>query len=216
MFDINFNDDSKLSPTKIIGVGLNYAAHIEEMNNTKPSEPVLFIKPTTALCDIYKPLSIPQDMGSVHHELELAVSIARKCSNVKKEEALDYIAGFGLALDLTLRDLQSTAKSKGRPWSVAKGFDNSCPVSTFYKKKLNELANTQLTLKLNGSVKQSSSTSLMLFKIDELIHYISKIFTLLPGDIIITGTPSGVGPLHSGDTIEAEIENLASVKTHVI
>jgi len=216
MYKINFDDGSQLSPTKIIGVGLNYAAHIEEMNNTKPSEPVLFIKPVTSLCDINKALSIPKDMGSVHHELELAVAIARKCSRVKKEEAFDYIAGFGIALDLTLRDLQTIAKGKGRPWSVAKGFDNSCPVSSFYKKDLNEISDNQLSLKLNGSVKQSSRTSLMLFKVDELIHYISKIFTLLPGDIIITGTPSGVGPLSSGDTIEAEIENLASAKTHVI
>lgn len=216
MFEINFNDGSQLFPTKIIGVGLNYAAHIEEMNNTKPSEPVLFIKPVTSLCDINKPLSIPDGLGAVHHELELAVAISRQCSKVKREDALDYIAGFGIALDLTLRDLQSVAKSKGRPWSIAKGFDNSCPVSSFYKKAMTVISDSQLTLKLNGSVKQSARTSLMLFKIDELIHYISNIFTLLPGDIIITGTPSGVGPLSSGDIIEAEIENLASVKTHVI
>ena len=216
MFNIQFNDGSQLTPSKVIGVGLNYVAHIEEMKNTKPSEPVLFIKPTTALCDFTQPLIIPKNMGSVHHELELAVTIKKECSRVNRQEAPDFIAGFGMALDLTLRDIQSDAKAKGRPWAVAKGFDKSCPVTTFFKKKLSDVSDNRLTLKLNGSLKQSAQTSLMLFKIDELISYISKIFTLLPGDIILTGTPSGVGPLAGGDKIEAAIQGLVSAETHVL
>jgi len=216
MYSIKFDDGSQRTPSKVIGVGLNYVAHVEEMKNTKPSEPVLFIKPTTALCDFSQPLVIPRNMGSVHHELELAVCIAMECSTVSRQQAPDYIAGFGMALDLTLRDIQAVAKSKGRPWSVAKGFDKSCPVSTFYKKDLSAVEDNLLTLTLNGLPKQSSRTGLMLFKIDELISYISAIFTLLPGDIILTGTPSGVGPLVSGDKIEASIEGLVSAKTHVL
>jgi 2-keto-4-pentenoate hydratase/2-oxohepta-3-ene-1,7-dioic acid hydratase in catechol pathway len=216
MYKLTFDDGSRLTPTKIIGVGLNYAAHIEEMNNTRPSEPVLFIKPSTSLCDFNSPLVIPVDKGSVHHELELAVCIARECSAVDKDEAAGYIAGFGMALDLTLRDIQSIAKQKGRPWSVAKGFDKSCPVTTFFKKNISDVNNTLLMLKINGETRQFAKTNLMLFKIEELISYISGVFTLLPGDIILTGTPSGVGPLKSGDKIEAFIEDLVTARTEVI
>jgi len=216
MFKITFEDGTVFNTSKIIGVGLNYNDHISEMKNIKPSEPVLFLKPSTALCDFNKPIVIPKDMGSVHYELELAVCIGQKCSNVNKENATDYIAGFGLALDLTLRDVQSSAKGKGLPWSVAKGFDNSCPVTSFSKSSLGHVDDNLLSLKLNGSIKQSAKTSLMLFKVDELISYISKIFTLLPGDIILTGTPSGVGPLTSGDKIEASINGLVGAETTVI
>lgn len=216
MYNITFNDGTELQPSKIIGVGLNYVAHIHEMKNKNPSEPVLFIKPSTSLCDFNKPIVIPKNKGSVHYELELAVCIRKKCRAVEKNEAVDYIAGFGMAMDLTLRDVQSTAKEKGLPWAVAKGFDKSCPVSTFFKMDLNQVSDNRLSLALNGEIKQSAKTSLMLFKVDELISYISKIFTLLPGDVILTGTPSGVGPLRSGDKIKASIENLISAETSIL
>ena len=216
MNKITFDDGDSLAPSKIIGVGLNYAAHIEEMKNIRPSEPVLFLKPSTSLCDFYKPILIPKNMGSVHHELELAVCIGKECSDVGKKEAKDYIAGFGMALDLTLRDIQTTAKEKGKPWAVAKGFDNSCPVTSFYKRNIDEVNDNLILLDLNGTIKQSAKTGLMLFKIDELISYISGIFKLLPGDIILTGTPSGVGPIASGDKIKASIEKLVMAETTII
>ena len=139
MYKITFEDGTIFSTTKIIGVGLNYTDHINEMKNIIPTEPVLFIKPSTSLCDFNKPIQIPKNMGAVHHELELAVCIAKECSHINKEDSKNYIAWFGIALDLTLRDVQSVAKEKGRPWAVAKGFNNSCPVTTFFKKRLNDV-----------------------------------------------------------------------------
>jgi len=216
MFKLTFNDGSSFQPTKIIGVGLNYAAHIDEMKNIKPSEPVLFLKPNTSLCDMNAPLEIPKNRGSVHYELELAVCIGKECTSVTKEQAGDFIAGFGMALDLTLRDIQSAAKSKGQPWAVAKGFNKSCPVTQFFKKNITDVNDNLLSMSLNGEIRQSARTSLMLFKVDELISYISSIFTLSPGDLILTGTPAGVGPLKSGDKIKASIESLVSAETSVI
>jgi 2-keto-4-pentenoate hydratase/2-oxohepta-3-ene-1,7-dioic acid hydratase in catechol pathway len=214
--DIIFDDGSRYQPTKIIGVGLNYADHIDEMNSIKPSEPVLFIKPSTALCNFTDPIILPDNMGPVHYELELAVCIERTCKNVTRDQAAENIAGFGMALDLTLREIQAKAKASGRPWAVAKGFDNSCPVSIFFKKSLSQMDQTEILFTLNNQEKQKTTTSLMLFKIDELIAYISGIFTLLPGDIILTGTPAGVGPLQSGDKIEGHIKGLISAKTTVL
>jgi 2-keto-4-pentenoate hydratase/2-oxohepta-3-ene-1,7-dioic acid hydratase in catechol pathway len=216
MNNIFFDTDMVLHPTKIIGVGLNYADHIDEMKSKKPSEPVLFIKPTTSLCRFNDPISLPKNRGSVHYELELAVCIKKEAINIVKDKAAEYIAGFGMALDLTLRDVQSAAKSKGRPWAVAKGFDNSCPITTFFNKSIEEVQNNQLQLSINGEIRQDESTALMLFKIDELISYISSIFTLLPGDIILTGTPAGVGALSSGDKIKASIERLVSMETNIL
>ncbi|MCB0282836.1 MAG: fumarylacetoacetate hydrolase family protein [Calditrichaeota bacterium] len=212
---IQFEDGSFKEPTKIVAVGRNYHEHIKEMHSEKTESPVLFIKPTTALCDINQTLKIPENMGLVHHEIELAICISDLCRNVSAEQVPGFIAGYGLALDLTLRDVQAEAKKKGLPWAVAKGFDGSCPVSVFKKKGLQQVQNLDLSLKLNGIQKQSGNTSQMIFSIPELISYISGIYTLLPGDIILTGTPSGVGPLNAGDSIEAEIKNLVSVKTIV-
>lgn len=216
MNNIFFDTDKVFHPTKVIGVGLNYVDHINEMKSKKPSEPVLFIKPTTSLCRFSDPISLPKNRGSVHYELELAICIKKEAHKIKQENASEYIAGFGMALDLTLRDVQSAAKSKGQPWAVAKGFDNSCPITIFSDKSIEDVQDVQLQLIINDEVRQDATTGLMLFKIDELISYISGIFTLLPGDIIITGTPAGVGPLNSGDKIKASITGLVSAETYVI
>jgi len=215
MTDIHFDDGSSLTPSKIIGVGRNYSEHIKEMKSEKPDDPVLFIKPATSLCSFYKPIVIPENMGEVHHEIELAVAIGKKCKNISGEKAAEYIAGFGIALDLTLRDVQSVAKKKGLPWAVAKGFDNSCPVSTFYKKTITDVKNLDILLFVNGQLRQSGNLNQMIFSIEELVSYISGIFTLLPGDIILTGTPSGVGPIIKGDTLKGEISGLVYVETSV-
>ena len=216
MNNIFFDNDMVYHPTKIIGVGLNYVDHINEMKSEKPKEPVLFIKPTTSLCKFNKPISLPQNRGSVDYELELAVCIKKDGSNIKKEDVANYIAGFGMALDLTLRDVQSVAKEKGQSWAVAKGFDNSCPVTLFFKKEIKDVEDTQLQLIINNEIRQKEKTSSMIFKIEELISYISSIFTLQQGDLILTGTPAGVGPLNSGDKIEASIDGLISVETSVL
>ncbi|MEJ2054365.1 MAG: fumarylacetoacetate hydrolase family protein [Calditrichaceae bacterium] len=217
MNTINFINDKAVTPSKIFGIGLNYAKHINEMKSAKQLEPVIFLKPNSSLHDITQPIPIPKSDGSVHHEIELAVCIGKSGSNIPLNAAEEYIAGFGLALDLTLRDIQGKAKSAGLPWTIAKGFDHSCPVSQFVKpESVKDYNNLTITFSVNGEVRQNSTTADMIFKVPFLIHYISKYFTLEEGDLIITGTPEGVGPLKAGDRIEAAISEIAGIKTEII
>ncbi len=214
MNTIRFNDGRTFTPSKIICVGRNYARHIDEMQAERTESPVLFLKPNSALCSIEQPLKLPRNYGSVHHEIELALCIGQKGSFIEKEKVFDYIAGYGLALDLTLRDLQAQAKKGGLPWAVAKGFDGACPVSNFVSAlNIAHPDRLQLVLKINGELKQNGNTSRMLFPIPELVSYISRFFTLETGDLILTGTPAGVGPLTPGNVIEAEIESVARIQT---
>ena len=193
--------------SKVVCVGSNYAKHIKEMGSATPSEPVLFIKPETALCDIRQPLSIPKDLGSVHHEVELAVLIGSNLKHASEEHVAKAIAGYGVALDLTLRDVQAGCKKAGQPWEKAKGFDNSCPISGFIPVSEFDAdpQNVELKLLVNGEVRQQGSTEDMIHKILPLIAYMSKFFTLRAGDIILTGTPEGVGPMVSGDRLEVSL-----------
>ena len=213
---VYFEDGTEYLPSKIIGIGRNYSEHIKEMNSSRTDEPVLFVKPNSSRGDITKPLTIPNGEGEVHHELELAVCIGKTGSNIDELAAENYIQGYGLALDLTLRDKQSAAKKAGLPWALAKGFDNSCPVSVFHPKDFfGDVNNLQLRLRVNGAERQNGNTSQMLFKIPELVAYISKYFTLQPGDLILTGTPSGVGPLIDDDLLEAKLGDYISVTTTI-
>ncbi|OON40482.1 isomerase/hydrolase [Izhakiella australiensis] len=192
---------------KVICVGSNYAKHISEMGSATPVEPVLFIKPETALCDIRQPLSIPKNMGAVHHEVELAVLIGSTLKQATEDHVRQAIAGYGVALDLTLRDIQAGCKKAGQPWEKAKGFDNACPISGFIPAAefSSDPQNTELRLLVNGSVRQSGNTADMITPILPLIAYMSKFFTLREGDIVLTGTPEGVGPMASGDTLEVSL-----------
>ncbi|CZW47111.1 MULTISPECIES: fumarylacetoacetate hydrolase family protein [Enterobacter cloacae complex] len=203
--------------SKVICVGSNYAKHIQEMGSAVPDEPVLFIKPETALCDIRQPLVLPQGLGSVHHEVELAVLIGATLRQATEEHVEKAIAGYGFALDLTLRDVQSKMKKAGQPWEKAKGFDNSCPISGFVpvSEFTDDPQNTPLSLKVNGEIRQQGTTADMIHKIVPLIAYMSRFFTLKPGDVILTGTPEGVGPLHSGDELDVSFNGL-SLKTRVL
>ncbi|EPF16220.1 2-keto-4-pentenoate hydratase/2-oxohepta-3-ene-1,7-dioic acid hydratase (catechol pathway) [Cedecea davisae] len=189
---------------KVVCVGSNYAKHIKEMGSATPDEPVVFIKPESALCDIRQPLALPHDFGSVHHEVELAVLIGSTLKQASEEHVRKAIAGYGVALDLTLRELQAKMKKAGQPWEKAKGFDNSCPISGFIPAAqfTHDPQNTPLELKINGEVRQQGNTEDMIHKIVPLIAYMSKFFTLRAGDVILTGTPEGVGPLNSGDELE--------------
>ena len=193
--------------SKVVCVGSNYAKHIKEMGSATPTEPVIFIKPETAICDLRQPIAIPQEFGSVHHEIELAVLIGSTLKHASEEHVAKAIAGYGIALDLTLRDVQSGLKKAGQPWEKAKGFDNSCPLSGFIA--ASEFAadpqNTELKLLVNGEVRQHGSTSDMITKILPLIAYMSRYFTLRAGDVVITGTPEGVGPMASGDKLELSL-----------
>ncbi|MFG1172365.1 fumarylacetoacetate hydrolase family protein [Erwiniaceae bacterium CAU 1747] len=187
---------------KVVCVGSNYAKHIKEMGSATPTEPVLFIKPETALCDIRQPLSIPQGLGAVHHEVELAVLIGATLKHASEAHVAQAIAGYGVALDLTLRDVQAGCKKAGQPWEKAKGFDNACPISGFIPPDRFDPQNVELKLVVNGEVRQHGTTADMIHPILPLIAYMSQFFTLRAGDVILTGTPEGVGPMLSGDRLE--------------
>lgn len=201
---------------KVVCVGSNYTKHIKEMGSVVAEEPVIFIKPETALCDIKQPISIPKDFGAVHHEIELAVLIGMPLKNADEDRVSRAIAGFAVALDLTLRDLQTKFKQAGQPWEKSKAFDGSCPISGFVP--VNDLADSQavtLSLSINGEQRQLGNTQEMITPILPLISYMSRFFTLRPGDIILTGTPEGVGPLVSGDMLRVGLNDL-SLTTRVI
>lgn len=201
---------------KVVCVGNNYADHIKEMGSQVSAEPVVFIKPETALCDIRQPIALPTGLGSVHHEVELAVLIGTPLKQATPDRVANAIAGYGLALDLTLRDLQSQFKAAGQPWEKAKGFDGSCPMSGFIPvSEFGDAQQAQLRLLINGELRQEGNTRDMLTPILPLIAYMSRFFTLRAGDIILTGTPHGVGPLKAGDEICATL-NGKDVTTRVI
>lgn len=188
---------------KIVCVGRNYAAHAAELNNPIPTQPILFMKPASAACDFAQPLRIPHNRGSVHHETELAILIGAPLQEADAIQARSAIAGIGIALDLTLRDVQDKLKKEGQPWERAKAFDGAYPVSEFISSENIDLQNLSLQLYRNDKLQQDGNTSQMLFSVIDLIIEISKIFSLQAGDIISTGTPAGVGPLQSGDRLIA-------------
>ncbi len=201
---------------KVVCVGRNYAEHARELNNPVPTEPILFIKPATAVQPFSRPVRWPAGRGECHHEVEIAVLVGTTLTNADEARAVQAIAGFGLALDLTLRDLQATLKEKGHPWEIAKAFDGACPLSPFIRPdRVSNLADLPLRLSINGEVRQAGNSSQMLTSIPRLLSYISHHFTLEPGDVVLTGTPAGVGPLRSGDELLAELGELLSVTTTV-
>ncbi|HLA68459.1 MAG TPA: fumarylacetoacetate hydrolase family protein [Bacteroidota bacterium] len=210
-----------LTIPKIICVGRNYAEHAKEMKADVPTTPVLFLKPPTAVVHNHGSVVIPPVSRELHHEVEMTVLIGKGGKNISREKAMEHIAGYGIGLDMTLRDLQSDAKKKGLPWSVAKGFDTSAPLSDFVPAA--SVANPhQLTVELtvNGSARQKGSTSDFIFKLDQLVSSISQIFTLEPGDVIFTGTPEGVAQAVAGDTLlgrllEPSGKVLATIMAHV-
>lgn len=201
---------------KIVCVGRNYADHAKELNNPIPDQPLLFIKPSTAAVDMRQAITIPKYRGCCHHELEMSVLIGMRVSHASSAVAKESIAGVGLGLDLTLRDLQDKLKAKGQPWERAKAFDGSCPLSPFSKAVGIDVQNLDIKLFRNGVLQQAGNTGDMLFPVVDLIVEISRSFTLLPGDIILTGTPAGVGPLLSGDTIKAQLGDLVMVDTTIV
>ena len=201
---------------KIVCVGRNYAEHAVELGNDVPDTPILFMKPASSLVPMVEPIALPQNQGEVHHELEIAVLIGETLKDVSPKKAQWSITGYGLALDLTLRDIQTELKKKGHPWERAKAFDGACPVSVFVDARgISTRQNLELILTINGKIRQQGHTGQMLFPIFELISHISQSFTLEPGDIVLTGTPAGVGPLCSGDQLKATMGNLLTVETQV-
>ena len=192
---------------KIFGIGRNYAAHIEELNNERPEEPVIFTKPETALLTRNRPFYYPDFSKDIHFEVEVLLKISKVGKNIDQKFAHTYYDEIGIGIDFTARDLQTIAKEKGLPWAIAKGFNDSAPISKFVPKKEFDLQNLNFSLNQNGEIKQQGNTSMMLFSFDYIISYLSTFFLLKKGDIIFTGTPKGVGPIAIGDKLEAYLEN---------
>ena len=198
-------------PTKALCVGLNYKDHIEEMKLVTPTSPVIFMKPSTAALDPEGEIIRPEMSSRVDYEAELAVVIKKECRNVSEAEAKDYILGYTCANDVTARDLQD----KNGQWTVCKGFDTFMPLGPYISDEVDP-TNLKIESRLNGKVMQKSNTKNLLFTCDYLVSYLSKVMTLLPGDVILTGTPSGIHGMEAGDVIEIEIEGLGILRSTVI
>lgn len=196
--------------SKILCVGRNYAAHAAEMGNEVPSDPLIFLKPPTALIGYDIPIQLP-DVGRIDLEGELTIVIGKKARNISAEQALDYVLGYTCANDVSARVLQKSDPQ----WWRAKGFDTFCPLGPWINTDIADPSNLRIVSRLNGEIVQDSNTSLMLHSAPKLIAHISHVMTLLPGDVILTGTPAGVSELHDGDIVEIEVEGIGTLRNPV-
>jgi len=192
---------------KIIAIGRNYAEHAKELNNPVPTTPVIFMKPDTALLKDNKPFYHPEFSQDIHHEIELVLKVSKEGKHINEKFAADYFDEIGLGIDFTARDIQSRHKEKGLPWELAKGFDNSAPVSNFFpKSQFTDLTNLNLKLDVNGQTRQDGNTKDLLFSFEKLIAFVSQYITLKKGDLIFTGTPEGVAAVKPGDRLEGYLQ----------
>jgi 2-keto-4-pentenoate hydratase/2-oxohepta-3-ene-1,7-dioic acid hydratase in catechol pathway len=192
---------------KIICIGRNYTAHIEELKNEKPDAPVIFLKPETALVKNNEPVYHPEFTQDLHHEVELVLRICKEGKYIQPGFAHTYFDAIGLGIDFTARDLQSKLKEKGLPWEISKAFNQSAPVSSFIpKEKFQDLSNINFQLYVNQKEKQNGNSSFMIFSFTEILCYASQFFTLKTGDLIFTGTPAGVSKVEIGDHLEGFLE----------
>ena len=197
---------------KIICIGRNYVEHAKELNNPVPTKPMFFVKPDTALLRTSM-FYIPPFSNNIHYELELVVKIKKVGKSISKRFAHKYYDEISLGLDLTARDLQEECKEKGMPWEIAKGFDSSAPIGKWYQKK--DLKSLDFYLLKNGEKVQEGNPSQMVFDIDRIIEYVSKFMTLKKGDLIFTGTPSGVGKMEVNDVFEAYLDGKKTIDLRV-
>ena len=192
---------------KVLCIGRNYKEHISELHHTVPSEPVFFMKPDTSILTRNRPFFLPDYGSSIHYEVELVLRICKVGKNIQKRFAATYYDAIGIGLDFTARDIQTKCKKEGLPWLIAKGFDNAAPLGKFIEKsEIKNIHDIHFHLEKNGEIVQKASSSEMIFSFEDIIAYISKFITLKTGDLIFTGTPSGVGPVIIGDRLEAFIE----------
>ncbi len=206
----------KLPIGKIICLARTYKKHAEEMKTDVTKKPLLFLKPASSVIFNNETVILPKLSKKIHHEVELGIVIEKKGKNIKKNEAMNHVLGYVLGLDITARDIQSKAKEKGWPWSISKGFDTFAPISNLIlKEKIPDPLNQEIWLKVNGKIRQKSNTNLMIFKIEEIIEFISKIMTLEEGDLILTGTPEGVSEIKNKDTIKAGLGDILSLTINV-
>jgi len=208
-------DARLLSPvlprSKVVGIGRNYAAHAAELGNDLPDEPLMFLKPNTSVCGPGDPVFYPRQTEELHYEGELAVVIGRICRDVPKEKYADVIHGYTIGNDVTARDLQR----KDGQFTRAKGFDSFCPLGPWVETDL-DVSDLRVQTFLNGEVKQDGRTSDLIFDVPTLIAHVTSVMTLLPGDVILTGTPEGVGPMNAGDEVEVSIQGIGNLTNKVV
>lgn len=199
-------------PTKVLAIGKNYSEHAAEMGSETPDSPILFMKPATSVIGPGAPIVLPPDSLEIHHEAEVAVVIGSVARNVRAENAASVILGYTAANDVTARDLQ---RSDGQ-WTRAKGYDTFCPLGPAIETEFDPLEGAEVTCRVNGELRQSGQTTDMVFGVAELVEYITRVMTLLPGDVILTGTPSGVGPIEDGDVVEVEVGSVGVLTNPVV
>jgi acylpyruvate hydrolase len=208
---------AELRINTIFCLGQNYAEHAKEMGGAAPTTPVIFLKPNSAVIANNEDIVIPSHSSNIHHEVELTVLIGKGGKNIPRERAFDHVAGYGIGLDMTMRDRQLEAKKAGLPWSIAKGFDTSAPLSPFIEAaKVADPHALDIQLSVNGELRQHSNTRNMIFRIDAIIAFLSGIITLTEGDVIYTGTPEGVARVVSGDVIDASIAGIGALHHRVV
>lgn len=206
---ITLPDGASVRPGKILCIGRNYAAHVREMGDVAdlPTEPVVFLKPSTALVSDGGAIVLPRQSEDVHHEVEIVMVVGRGGKDIAEADAMPHVAAFALGLDMTARDVQKRAKDARGPWSIAKGFDTFAPLGPLTPaSEVTDPADLTIRLAVNGETRQEGHTSHLLFPFPFLVSYLSRVFTLEPGDLIYTGTPEGVGPIRAGDRLEATAE----------
>ncbi|MBT8378936.1 MAG: fumarylacetoacetate hydrolase family protein [Ignavibacteria bacterium] len=211
------NSDERYSIGKIVCIGRNYAKHAKELGNKVPEKPVLFLKPASVVIHSGGKVVHPNFSNELHHEVELVLLIGKDVKNASKEEAKGAIIGYGVGLDMTLRDIQKQLRKVGDPWTIAKCFDTSAVISDFTLKEDYKLTFDEIIqLKVNGEIKQSDKLKSMIFNPAELVEYISSVMTLEKGDLIFTGTPSGVSKVIKGDKLEAKLGEVAELICTVV
>jgi len=213
MREIKIKNSAQQIPIgKIVCIGRNYAEHAKELGNVVPAKPVLFLKPASAVVYSGDDIVYPSFGNDMHHEVELLLLIGSRVKNASFEESENAITGYGVGLDMTLRDVQSKLKSKGHPWTLAKCFDTSAVISDFVLKEDYKLSlNEKITLGVNAVMKQEDTLASMIFNPAELVEYVSSVMTLEKGDLIFTGTPAGVGKVNRGDKLIGKIEGIAEL-----
>ena len=212
------NSDARFPVRRIFCIGRNYADHAKEMGAVVDrGNPVFFCKPADAVVADGTAIPYPRATSELHHEVEMVVALGAGGTNIQADDALSHVFGYGVGLDLTRRDLQAAAKAKGLPWDVAKGFDDSAPVSAIHV--VSETGHPQhaaLTLEINGQIRQQTDIAQMLWQVPEIIAALSQLFELKPGDLIFTGTPAGVGPLVRGDHFLARLQGIAELRGSIV
>ena len=211
-------DTKRFAVNRIYCVGRNYADHAREMGHDPDREPpFFFMKPATAIVADGKSMAYPALSKDVHHEIEMVVALGKGGSNISADKALEHVWGYGVGLDMTRRDLQGEAKKMGRPWDTGKAFDQSAPCSALVPvSQCGHLAKGRIHLKVNGDVKQDGDLAMMIWNVPDTIAYLSTLFTLMPGDLIFSGTPAGVAAVSRGDVLEGHVDGLATLKTTLV